>query len=217
MRLLLVAALCLFGAACTVTSAATPPAPAGPSGIGVDLTLEPGPDSIVRVVENVQAEQYIVGGDTAAAVRANLNRAGPYSPVDDRTYDAITRWGIQWSFRYDDVPGVCSLQSATIEMVAVTTVPRLSPSSHLDAGTMSRWQGYLDALELHESGHLEGVRQGVRALQAAMDDASAMTTCSELGVYLNALAEAYQQALRDADVAYDADTAHGRSQGAVFP
>jgi predicted secreted Zn-dependent protease len=217
MRVLLFAALCLLGAACTVTAAATPPATTGPSGIGVDLTLEPGPDSIVRVVESVQAEQYIVGGDTAAAVRANLNRSGPYSPVDDRTYDAITRWGIQWSFRYDDVPAACSLQSATIEMVAVTTVPRLSSSSHLDAASMVRWQNYLDALDLHESGHLEGIRQGVRALQAAMDDTPAMTTCSELGVYLNALAETYQQALREADVAYDADTAHGRSQGAVFP
>jgi hypothetical protein len=50
-----------------------------------------------------------------------------------------------------------------------------------------------------------------------MDESPAMATCEELGLYLNALGNAYQQALRDADVAYDAATEHGRSQGATFP
>jgi predicted secreted Zn-dependent protease len=219
MRLLLVAALCLVAAGCTVNTAAAPQSDDGanPAGIAVDLTLEPGPESTVRVVESVQDEQYVVTGDTAAAVRSSLNRSGPYSPVDDRSYDAITRWGMQWSFRYRDGADSCSLQSATVEVVVVTTLPRLSSSSHLDAGTMARWHDYLDALETHEAGHVAGLRRGVGALQAAMDESPAMSTCEELGLYLNALGNAYQAALRDADVAYDTATEHGKSQGATFP
>ncbi len=188
-----------------------------PDGITVDLTLVPGPDSIARVVERVHDEQYVVGGDSAAAVRSNLNRSGPYSPVDDRIYDAITRWGVQWSFRYREESGACSLQSGTIEMVAVTTLPRLSTSSRLDAVTMTRWQEYLKALEGHEAGHLSNLRRGVRSLQAAMDDSPVMSTCAELGLYLNALGNAYQQAFQIADITYDAQTEHGKTQGATFP
>lgn len=218
MRLLLVASLCLLAAACTVSSAAPVSETAQyPPGIAVDLTLEPGSDSIVRVVESIQGEQYLVGGDSAAAIRGNLNRAGPYSPDDGRTYDAITRWGMQWSFRFDDDSGACSLQSGTIDLVAVTTVPRLNPRARLDDETLERWQAYLDALELHEAGHVEGLRQGVGALEAAMDDAPPMTTCAELGAYLNALGAAYQTAMRQADIDYDAATGHGRTQGAEFP
>ena len=44
-----------------------------------------------------------------------------------------------------------------------------------------------------------------------------MATCSELGVYLNALGEAYVEAIRQRDLQYDTETGHGRSQGAVFP
>jgi predicted secreted Zn-dependent protease len=217
-RFLVFAVLCLLGAACTVTSAASPPVlEPSDSGIAVDLTLEPAPDSVVRVVENVQEERYVVAGDSASALRTSLNRSGPHSSADGRVYDAATQWGLQWSFRYGDDPGACSLQSGTIEMVAVTTLPQLGASSRLDAASMAAWQHYLDALEMHESGHLEGVRQGVRALQAAMNDSPAMATCAELGSYLNALGNAYQDAIRDADTEYDAATGHGRSQGAVFP
>lgn len=219
MRLFLVAMLCLAVSGCTVGTAAAPQSSvvSNPSGITVDLTLEPGPESVVRVIESIQSEQYVVVGETAAAVRSNLNRNGPYSPIDDRIYDAITRWGVQWSFRYHEEPDACSLQSATIEVVTVTTLPRLSASSRLDAATIARWQSYLEALEAHEAGHLTSLRRGVRSLQAAMDDSPLMSTCSELGLYLNALGNAYQQALREADIAYDADTEHGKTQGATFP
>lgn len=219
MRLLLVAALCLVVAGCSVGSAAAPRAAgvAHPAGVSVDLALQPRLDSVVRIVESIHDEQYIVGGDSAGAVRSNLNRYGPYSPVDDRIYDAITRWGIQWSFRYHEEAGACSLQSATIEVVTVTTLPRLSPSSRLDAATMTKWESYLESLTKHEAGHLNSLRRGVRSLQAAMDDSPAMSTCTELGLYLNALGNAYQQALRQADIDYDAETGHGKTQGATFP
>lgn len=219
MRLFLVAALGLLAAACTVSSAASPEArPASnPAGIIVDLTLEPGPDSVVRVVENIQSEQYVVAGDTAAAVRSNLNRLGPYSLVDDRNFDAITRWGMRWSFRYHDAPGACGLQSATIEMVTVTTLPRLSAASRLDPVSLAKWQAYIEALDAHEGRHLSNLRRGVRALQAAIDDSPLMPTCAELGLYLNALGNAYEQAIREADIAYDAETEHGKTEGAVFP
>lgn len=216
MRLLLFAAACLLlVAACTATSAA--PVSDAPAESGVSLEpVEVSPDSVVRVVASVSSETYRVTGDSASAVRTALNRSGPYSPADGRVYDAITRWGMQWSFRYDSSDG-CRVASATIEVVAVTVLPELADRSRLSAQTLARWDSYINALAGHEQAHVDSVLQGARALQAAIDASPVLANCQDMAAFLNNLGNAYVEAMRNADVAFDKETGHGSEQGAVFP
>ena len=54
-------------------------------------------------------------------------------------------------------------------------------------------------------------------LQALFERAPPAASCRELGNTLSSLGQQQIAAGRSADVAYDAETGHGRTQGAVFP
>lgn len=203
--------------ACTLPSSlASEQVGAGPAS-SIDLDVDPPEVSHVRVQESVVWKTYLVEGETAGAIRSSLNRNGPYSPSDRRRVDALTRWGLHWSFRYDEEPDGCRLAAATIEVVVQVEMPELRDAERLAPSVWERWEAYSEALRAHEQGHVDQVLRGAGSLQAAFDTAGAMESCSELGRYLHDLGQAYVQALAAADAHYDARTGHGASQGAVFP
>ena len=173
--------------------------------------------SQVKIIENVQINTYLVSGQSASEVRTSLDRNRPQAPNDGGNFDALTRWGLKWALRYDDNGSSCSLASASVLVEIVVELPALSPSSLLPPEQAEKWQAYLIALAAHESGHVQSVLGGANALRVVMLEAPSMPTCTELGAYLNEFGESQLRALHSRDLAYDQETLHGRSQGAIFP
>lgn len=215
-RTLLLAAL-LFATACTGAPApAAAPAPPAAPAVLWDADAAGGR---VALRESVVWQPYFVRGGTAAALRAELDSKGPYSPADGRRFDSLATWGLRWSFRYERDAEGCRLAAATVELQVVVEVPELvqPDGSQLPDDLLTAWRSYSEALAAHETGHVYAYRAGARALQAALEAAPPAADCRSLGLALNALGEAQVEALRAYDRDYDAVTQHGRLQGAVFP
>jgi predicted secreted Zn-dependent protease len=97
------------------------------------------------------------------------------------------------------------------------TLPRWSSPADADPSVVTRWKGFIDALTLHEGGHVAiGIRTGNEIL-VALEKVPRAATCGRL---VSALQSALQRAkeLGEAqNIEYDRVTIHGRTQGAVFP
>ena len=150
---------------------------------------------------------YAIGGVTDVQIRGRLNARAPASP-DGFNGDAFTRWNFRWSW-----PGygssTCDLARATVALSIVVSFPRWTHPAGASPAVVADWGRYTRALALHEQGHVDYARARdpfvLRAIRRA--------TCSTA----DAAARAQLSLIRAHDVAYDARTHHGATQGAHFP
>jgi predicted secreted Zn-dependent protease len=158
-------------------------------------------------VAHATMRYYAVGGTTDAQIRARLSARAPASP-DGFKGDAFTRWNFRWSW-----PGYgsasCDLGKATVTLAVVVSFPRWTHPAGASAAVVADWGRYTRALARHEQGHVDyAVAREVFVLRAIRH-----ATCSTA----DAAARAQLSLIRAHDVAYDARTHHGATQGAHFP
>jgi predicted secreted Zn-dependent protease len=158
-------------------------------------------------VAHATMRYYAVGGTTAAQIRASLNARAPASP-DGFEGDAFTLWNFRWSWPGDG-SGSCDLAKATVTLRIVVSFPRWTHPAGAPAALASDWERYTRALVRHEQGHVDyAVARDPFVLRAIR-----RATCSTA----DAAARAQLNLIRAHDVAYDARTRHGATQGAHFP
>jgi predicted secreted Zn-dependent protease len=83
------------------------------------------------------------------------------------------------------------------------------PSENDTQELIDAWNRYIDALAVHESGHVDIVMNNLADLKAQI----AASTCETYGD----VAQAWLDNVNQASADYDTTTNHGETQGAVFP
>ncbi len=111
------------------------------------------------------------------------------------------------------MPGACTLRNATVEVEAVVTLPQLESAQLLTSEEFNLWQGYVQRLRAHEEAHVNIYRNAARELQDEFAAAGARPDCNQLREALSSKGDAKLEAIRAADLRFDAETGHG----AVFP
>jgi predicted secreted Zn-dependent protease len=157
-------------------------------------------------VPDVELIYYDVTGQTSGEIRAAMDKARPTDMNDGRRVDALTRFNYTW--RWPGHNGVCDLSQASVAFHASVTLPRLVNLSSLPADLQARWTRYLASVEEHEKGHLLNAWSRRDAVLTAIRAATCATATPT--------AQAILREVKDADIAYDRKTDHGRQQGAVF-
>jgi predicted secreted Zn-dependent protease len=134
----------------------------------------------ISLIVNVWERTYAVPGTTASEVAdnlASLRRAGSgHGP-----YSASTKWDFQIGMRYADEPGGCRLAGATVEIIAVITLPALESPEALLAWERVRWDNFIANLEGHELEHVANEIEGARSLQSALLAMPTLETCGAVG------------------------------------
>ncbi len=176
-----------------------------------------GGGSLVRLLTNIGQQTYTVQGKTPREIRSSLNQAGPTAVGEDRRYDALTNWTLQWSFRFQSSNASCSLVAATLELDVTTILPQLASPEAASSDTFTRWQRFVSALATHEQGHVDRELAGANDLRAEIEQTQPAATCSDLGQALNVLGDQEVEHMKAGDAVYDEQTGHGRSQRAIFP
>ena len=221
MRLLHFAAACLL----LLTAACATTASSNSSDVRTvePRLIEPGAQawetgSKPRVVlkQNLRKETYVVAGDNASDLRADLDRQRPPSP-DGRRFDANVLWSLTWSFHFYPQPRACALADATVDLQMLVRLPVLATNAALSQAVRERWEDFALLLETHEAGHVDTYFEGARNLQDAFAEVQPAASCEELRAALADMGASAIDAIRAADIEYDRQTDHGRTQGATFP
>lgn len=158
---------------------------------------------------------YLVVGFTAAQLRMVLAARGPVRA--GRHFAAFTDWRVGWRYRVEDQGQHCRIAEVAVDVSIQTVIPQWEPPRSAPASLVAGWDAFVSALELHERGHADiarGAGERVRTMLLTLPTFQAREALDD------AAAAAAQAALRDAcamDEKYDAETGHGRSQGARFP
>ena len=187
--------------ACTFGTKATPP----------PISAEPSETSITSIQEvnisNAEIIYYDITGTTESELRGQLDAL---SPLGDANFkgDATTNWRINWNW-----PGYgtsdCDLTHAEVTYSIQVTMPRWSSPADADPQLVSKWNSYIEALALHEKGHVDFVVKNYKSVETVIQNASCETA--------EDAAQAALEPIRQMDIDNDAETGHGATQGARFP
>jgi predicted secreted Zn-dependent protease len=179
---------------------------AGSAGAGLTHCPEPlvaGDTSHLDATEHV--ETYAVSGTTAQQLRQSIDTNRGHE------YDAETVWNIHWSFQN------CQDPQWSLTLDIAYSMPSWAAPSTADAALLDSWHTYLDALYCHEYGHGEIGLDCANAVYDALSDLQPTGDCDALSVAATTEFESVLAECRTRETAYDADTNHGATMGAVFP
>jgi predicted secreted Zn-dependent protease len=155
----------------------------------------------------------IAGLTTSQLVDAMEHRAALHSP-DGFWAGTRFEWNAHWDFHQN---GKCRRTAVSVSVRTFMTLPRWSMPADADPSVVTRWEGFMDALTLHEAGHVAiGIQTGNEILMA-LEKVPPKATCNRL---VSALRRALDRAAESGEARnteYDRVTIHGRTQGAVFP
>jgi predicted secreted Zn-dependent protease len=124
-------------------------------------------------------------------------------------------WNVAWRFQLDKKDELCRVKSANAKLRVTYRLPEWVPDGTPEPGLVTYWDQFETALWTHEYGHaLIGYQVRDDILTLLNDPSQMDPSCSQLRQRLNRTAKAITQ--RGTDAAYDRDTGHGRTQGALF-
>jgi predicted secreted Zn-dependent protease len=125
-------------------------------------------------------------------------------------------WSMSYTYRSRSAPGGgCGVESVATRLDLKVKLPRWSQAAGTSSELAGRWDRYMDALRVHENGHL----QTGRDLESNFKRAASGIVTADCGALDAALRASFDSLLRQAnqrDKDYDAQTGHGATQGAVF-
>ncbi|MEP7135543.1 MAG: DUF922 domain-containing protein [Chloroflexota bacterium] len=159
-------------------------------------------------IPNATMVYYEISGSTVNELRSQMNQQGPLDPIEGGHYDARTDWYISWTW-----PGYgssdCDLSKTTVSYDIKVTVPHWEPASNADPKLIEQWNHYLNNLSTHEQGHVDSIVKNYPRVKDAIQQSACLTAEQAAQDMLNT----FQQA----NTAYDVQTKHGETQGAIFP
>lgn len=184
------------------------------AGVGLTVTaptqtatarVEPTPDVRVDVEVTEETEHYVISGSTTDEIFEALNGS---NLVDDSGVPAIGLTDARWSYEYTarETRLSCSMESLTIRLDIVVTLPALVDESLLAPGLRVRWEAFSDAVLAHESEHVRLEREGVEELRAILEDlASEPNGCAALEATVDRLITEHRAAVTARHQQFHAD------------
>jgi predicted secreted Zn-dependent protease len=174
--------------------------------------------SLTRAEPNVliKYEYYEIAGSTESELRQQMNQNG-IRWTNGNTYDALTRWNVNWNYRYDKKEYGCSILSVATTVNVTHKMPKWVNYSDAPSDLQNRWDGYMRALKKHEEGHKNHGAMAAAEIERAVAAMHPSRTCEELGQGANALSHIILEKYVQKEKEYDARTNFGETQGAIFP
>ncbi len=199
---------------------ASPAAFAGDSGIAV-ANLDPAAkqESGNRVTPPAVSERYEyyeIKGTNEKELRSQMCRNG--CALDNgETYDSVTAWRWKLQYGYDRRPGSCALDSFRVDLFITYRFPKWVQNGGVDRALVEKWENYQKRLAIHENGHRDLAVEAASGLSQIAAGLPPASSCAELDRQVRTLGRDRMEKLNADEKSYDDVTAHGRTQGAVFP
>ena len=175
----------------------------------------------------VGADGKVTYSDKACAAGAKRTTVGPDVSAADVRFEYYdvgtpgghmgrTDWRLSYKYTRRATPGGgCQVGSLETVLDLKIRMPRWTPPAGAAPDQVSRWQRYSGALLGHEYGHVQNARNTETGFKRAALAAMA-ADCGSLDASLRSLFDNAIQQGNAADRAYDDQTRHGATQGAVF-
>ena len=156
---------------------------------------------------------YDVQGRTLGELHADMRKKGP--KIDGNSFVGETRSPMRWRWRTESSgAGSCAIRDVTVYLNAQITLPRWTAPPDTEPGLVAEWKRFIAALETHEAGHKD---ISAKAAHEIIEKLHSVTgPCSTISARANDIAHAIVERAHEEQLAYDAETRHGYTQGTAF-
>jgi predicted secreted Zn-dependent protease len=187
---------------------------------GILATDSPGPSDEQAATARPLAVQvtsatsfYEVDGADIRTLLASLRQRGP---SDGRqTWAASTSWVFRWAYQ-PILDATCRVQAARVDLDLTYVFPAWNAPTNAAPAVASTWEGYLARVELHEHGHRDIAQAAANDLARALEALPGQASCEALAEAARAAATELLARHAQTQIAYDRETGHGATQGAVL-
>lgn len=154
---------------------------------------------------------YIATAVPDRSLRSILNAASPIHH-DGKVFFGNTDWHVEWNMWWsEEAGGSCRITRAKARISATIVLPKLVNAT---AVQQNRFDTLAAALRVHELGHYEIGKKAAADIERGILAMAPMDTCAALKAAADELAIETLDQYRAEERQYDADTDHGRTQGA---
>lgn len=163
---------------------------------------------------NIEKVYYEVEGDTPRALAVQLGQLGP--EARGKRFFGLTEWEVNAEYRWREQPNGCTINDLTVQVRVQTHLPRWQRPAHAPQELTGAWTRFVASLDRHEHGHRALAEEAAEAIRSKL--ASLRTaTCARIEGRAHREVVTLLHEYERRNLAYDAATGHGRTQGAVWP
>lgn len=176
--------------------------------------VPPAPARAETVQRRAETVYYDIEGRSWSDLAAALRARGPRA--HGRQFFGLTEWEMSVEYRPTEGGAGCAIDDLTIEVSVTTHLPRWSRAVAAPTSLRRAWNRFVAALGQHEQGHRALAERAAETVSRRLLAASA-STCDRLDAEARREVATVMEEYEARQLAYDADTEHGRTQGAVWP
>jgi len=163
----------------------------------------------ISLIKSLDTVYYQVTGQTTQDIFASMEMSGPKVDdlADDRFAAGLTELQSTYSYEFAERRSDCSLQSVTINISLLVTLPQHSTPELLSQSQLIKWRAYVESVAAHEQKHVDIHVARYEAFQETIDNAPVTySDCDLLQSYLgsaweteSALDDQQQQDFHDSE------------------
>jgi predicted secreted Zn-dependent protease len=171
--------------------------------------------SHAEIVVSKKYKNYPIRGNNLHEIQKSLVLHG-LKDEHGGIFAAKTTPKFTWKYNFVQTANSCSLKSTDVEVEITYQLPKLSGYETLNEADKTEWLRYSAATYKHEQGHANFSIETAKEIESEAKNIPPKSNCGEIARIANMLiSEILNHHERD-NIAYDTQTAHGVSQGAVF-
>ena len=138
------------------------------------------------------------------------------SPIREngKSFMGHTAWTVKWDMNLTKQGnGQCTIDQVRTHLHSIVTLPQAALT---DEREKSRFDAFFSALRAHELDHVAIAHDAAREIDQRILRLPAMSACDQLEDAANELGQMLLGEARRRGVAYDVQTGHGKTQGAML-
>ncbi|MEP0546278.1 MAG: DUF922 domain-containing protein [Rhodothermales bacterium] len=157
---------------------------------------------------------YDVRGASREDLAAALRKHGPR--IQGSRFFGLTEWEVSAEYRPAQAVAGCAISDLTVHIAVETHLPRWTPSGRASSDLHGAWDRFVTALDEHEEGHRALAEEAADTIRRRLASVR-VAGCDQLDPVAQRAMMEVMNAYESRNLAYDAETGHGRTQGAVWP
>lgn len=160
-------------------------------------------------------QHYEIQGNCEVDLQKGLRRNG-VRMQDGNIYDSATLWEMRWDYEYHRSNDRCAAENFEISVDVTTLYPKWVRMGKEPASLVEKWEAYQQGLVQHETLHRDMVFEAAADISRLVASLPPSASCDALDREIRSLSKGRVRRLRAESRAYDHDTGHGLTQGAVL-
>jgi predicted secreted Zn-dependent protease len=170
-----------------------------------------GPEPVI----NFTIQHYPVTGASTGEISKSVFQNTPVQMSNGR-FGAVTH--NKFTTSYSTIAteqGGCEVKNARVQLDSTIVLPQLAETGQ-SAAVLKEWERYIGALRAHEQMHANNGRYTAETVASRLYDFKSGLSCVQMRAKLDQAVDLLIQNMGNWDTQLDAQTEHGKTQGAFL-